>query len=84
MRVTEPDEWVTVRKTTKVFGINKAFPLWQFMEMAPDHIKYEIERMARDLGYFSVTQNAERYAQPQVMVHFSMEQQARVTEGEPA
>jgi len=77
----EPDEYVMVRKTTKVFGIDKAFPLWLFLKMSPEHIKQDIERAARDLGYFGMGQNFDSYGAPEITVHFRLRQVARVTEG---
>ena len=82
MRIDEPDEWVTIRKTTKVLAMERAFPLWRLLEMPAEYLKQEVERMARDLGYASFRQNADRYGMPVVTVRFRIEQSARVTEGD--
>jgi len=77
----EADEYVTVRKTTKRFTVDRAIPLSSILEWNAQFIKSEIEGMARELGYFGMHQHADSYDAPQITVHFRVDWHGRVTEG---
>jgi hypothetical protein len=54
--------------------IQAVYPVWRMLEMPAEQIKYEIERMAHELGYAGMKSPGKTYEQAQLWISFRMEQ----------